>query len=79
VAVHSEGDGPVEVKRVMYRNTEKSVAELLYWMGRAAEHESGLHDPGGRRAQSAKASACAGIIAHEVSVMMAKSLQESER
>ena len=79
VAVQSEGDGPVEVERVMYRNTEESVAQLLHWMGRAAEHESGLHAPGGRRAQSALAAACAGIVAHEVSVMMAKSLQESER
>jgi len=74
------GDGvAVEVDRVWYTNTEDDVAELLYWMGRAADHESGLHAPGGRRAQPNKAASCAGIVAHEVSVMMAKSLAESER
>jgi len=71
--------GEVKVTRHLYTNTPADVDAVLYWMGRAAEHDAGLFPEGGRRAQSYKAMTCAGIISHEVGVMMAKHNQEMER
>lgn len=67
------------MSRHLYSNTAEDVDAVLYWMGRAAEHEAGFFPEGGRRAQSYKAITCAGIISHEVGVMMAKHNQEMER
>ena len=69
----------MEVERHLYTNTPDDVDSVLYWMSRASEYDSGLYPAGGRRAQSFKAMQCAGVIAHEVGVMMAKHNQESER
>ena len=69
----------MKVTRHFYTNTEEDVRETLYWMGRAAEHEAGVFNPGGRRAQSYKAMMCAGIISHEMGVIMAKHNMEMEK
>jgi hypothetical protein len=71
--------GQVKSKRTWYTNTQADVDELLYWMGRGADHEAGCYCAGGRRAQSSKAVRCAAIVSHEVAVMMSKSLQDSEK
>lgn len=65
--------------RHFYTNTPEDVDQVLYWMGRAAEHEAGIFPEGGRRAQSYKAMLCAGIISHEVGVILAKHNLEMER
>ena len=65
--------------RHFYTNTPEDVRQTLHWMGRAAEHEAGCFNSGGRRAQSYKAMMCAGIISHEMGVIMAKHNQEMER
>ena len=69
----------MKVTRHLYRNTPEDVEAVLYWMGRAAEHDAGLFPEGGRRAQSYKALTCAGIISHEVGVMMAKHNADLEK
>ena len=69
----------MKVTRHLYRNTPEDVEAVLYWMGRAAEHDAGLFPEGGRRAQSYKAMTCAGIISHEVGVMMAKHNADLEK
>ena len=69
----------MKVTRHLYRNTPEDVEAVLYWMGRASEHEAGLFPEGGRRAQSYKALTCAGIISHEVGVMMAKHNADLEK
>lgn len=73
------GAAAIKVERSWYRNEPQDVEECLYWMGRASDHEAGCWSLGGRRGQSSKASRCAGIIAHEVSVLMAKQLAEQEK
>lgn len=74
-----DAEGLPKPERVTYCNTPDDVFEALYWLSRAGDHESGNFDAGGRRAQSAKAAACAGIVAHEVSVMLAKSQAEMKK
>jgi len=75
--------GKVKLITKRHTNTESDVLECLHWMGRAAEHEAQLWEPGGRRAQSYKAAQCAGIIAQEISVihaeLMRKMKQDRER
>ena len=65
--------------RHLYTNTPEDVEQVLYWMGRAAEHDAGIFTSGGRRAQSFKAMQCSNIISHEVGVMMAKHNQDLDR
>ena len=73
------GAAAIKIERSWYRNEPEDVEECLYWMGRASDHEAGCWSLGGRRGQSSKASRCAGIIAHEVSVLMAKQLADQEK
>lgn len=75
---HTKG-GALQTTRTQYKNSPSDIEDALYWLGRASSYESGDYDTGGRRAQSAFAVACAGIVSHEVSVLMAKTNQELER
>lgn len=74
-----DAQGIPQPTRTTYKNSAADVAECLYWLGRAGEHESGNFDAGGRRAQSNKASVCAGIVSHEVAVMLAKAQADAKK
>ena len=71
--------GDVEPMRIKYQNRPEDVEQALFWLGRASEYESGNFASGGRRAQSIYAQQCAGIVSHEVSVMIAKHQQDMKR
>jgi len=71
--------GQFQPRRVWYTNTNQTALESIRWLGRAAEYEAGSFNAGGRLDQSAKAARCAAIVAHEVSVLMAKDRMESEK
>jgi hypothetical protein len=74
-----DANGYPAPRRVEYVNTAEDVDTCLHWLGRAAEHDTGNYDDGGRRAQCHKATLCAGIVSHEVAVMIAKSQADAKK
>ena len=63
--------GQFEPQAVWYTNSRADVDLALHGLGQASDYEAG-------RTDSAKAGACAAIVASEVSTMLAKSLHKQE-